>query len=152
MRTTSSTIALFQRQETRSSGRLFSTRRLSVLAGAAAVVAALALLFASPPPADAIHDELIAAGAAAAVLPATAKLERVVGAMHETFRGRAISVDANAFPAAIYVTLHALDKPICAALLDSARRIEGLVVIDLEHYRAASDCRDSNDMTWRVMP
>jgi hypothetical protein len=153
MRTTStSTIALFQRPDTPAGRRALSSRRLSVLAGAAAIVVALGLLFANPTPAAAIRDELVAGGAAAAILPATTKPEAVVTALRETFRGRVVAINAEAFPAVIYVTVGALDKETCAALLGTTARIEGLVVIDLEHYHSAADCRDSNDMTWRVMP
>jgi hypothetical protein len=149
---TSSTLALFHRQATPVRRRVFSARRLQVLAGAALVVTALALLFASPSPGAAIREDLGAAAAIAGTMPAKTKPEAVVQAMHAVFPGRTLTVDADAFPAVIYVTLRALDKENCAALLASARRIEGLVVIDLEHYRSAADCRDSNDMTWRIMP
>lgn len=149
---TSSTLALFRRQETPIGRRIFSARRLRVLAGAGVVVAALALLFASQPPGAAIRDDLAAAAAVAAMLPMKTEPEAVVQALHASFRGRTVTVDAEAFPAVIYVTIRALDKKSCAAALGSARRLEGLVVIELEHYRSTANCRDSNDMTWRIMP
>jgi hypothetical protein len=33
-----------------------------------------------------------------------------------------------------------------------ARRIDGLVVVNLEGYRSVADCRERNDMTWWLMP
>jgi len=149
---TSSTLGLFQRQETRPRRPVWSAWRLPVLAGAAAVVAALALLFASQPPGMALRNALVAGGAEAAILPATTKPQAVVEALRPSFRGRTVSIDAEAFPAVVYVTVRALDKETCGAVVELARRIEGLVVIDLDHYSSAADCRDSNDMTWRLMP
>jgi hypothetical protein len=149
---TSSTLALFRRDETRGVRRRRFAPRLKVLAAAAVVVASLAILFASQPPGVAIHNDLTAAASVTALLPMKTEPEAVVQALHAVFPGRVITVDAEAFPAVVYVTLRALDKESCAGAVGSSRRMEGLVVVELERYRAAADCRDSNDMTWRIMP
>jgi hypothetical protein len=67
------------------------------------------------------------------------------------FPHRAASVDARAWPQ-VAVTLHGLPRDTCRAATGSARRIEGLVVIELERYRSADECGAANDMTWRFMP
>jgi hypothetical protein len=66
------------------------------------------------------------------------------------FPHHAATVDARAWPQ-VAVTLHWLPRDACRAAAGAARRIEGLVVIELQHYRSADECRASNDMTWRFM-
>ena len=149
---TSSTLALFRRQETRSVPRRAFAPRVKVLAGAAVVVASLAMLFASQPPGVVIHNDLAAAASVTALLPMKTEPQAVVQALHAAFPGHVVTVDAEAFPAIVYVTLRALDKESCTGAVASSRRMEGLVVVELERYRTAADCRDSNDMTWRIMP
>ncbi|HWG79702.1 MAG TPA: hypothetical protein VN681_08010 [Stellaceae bacterium] len=61
------------------------------------------------------------------------------------------TVDARAWPQ-VAVTLHGLSRGTCRAAAGSARRIEGLVVVELERYRTADECGATNDMTWRFMP
>jgi hypothetical protein len=151
MRTTSG-LALFRRQETRSSHRFAVGRRTRVLAGAVLVVASLALLFAGEAPGDEIRDDLTSAASVAGTLPFRTEPAAVAQALQPSFFGRTVTVDAEAFPAVIYVTVRALEKDSCAAAFASARRIEGRTVIELERFRSAADCRDSNDMTWRIMP
>ncbi|HZT52480.1 MAG TPA: hypothetical protein VFA22_11125 [Stellaceae bacterium] len=149
---TSSTLGIFRRPGA-PAGRRFSVGRcLKVLAAAAVIVAALAMLFANQPPGPAIRDDLESVAGALALMPAATEPRAVAAALHAALRGRTITVDADAFPAIVYVTLRGLDKASCAGAVASARRLEGLVVIDLEHFRSAADCRDSNDMTWRLMP
>jgi hypothetical protein len=67
------------------------------------------------------------------------------------FPHRAATVDARAWPQ-VAVTLHGLPRDTCRAAAGSARRIEGLVVVELERYRSADECGAANDMTWRFMP
>lgn len=126
--------------------------RLPTLAAAAAIVAGCVVLFASQPPDAALRGDLAAAADAVGALPATATARDVGEALAGPLRGRVITVDAAAFPAVVGVTFHALDRQSCIAARSEARRIEGTVVVQLDGYDAASDCRARNDMTWRIMP
>lgn len=126
--------------------------RLGILAGAAAVMAALAFLFGAESPGTAIRSDLSAAAGALDGLPQTASANAVRDTMREAFPGRAISVDATGYPALVAVTLHRIDRRDCEAAAQSARRLEGKVVVELDGYGAAADCVASNDMTWRFMP
>jgi len=134
---------------TRPSGRLM--RLLRTLA-AAATLGALAFLFASEPHGGAIRGDLAAAASRLKDLPANASAARIAADLRGKFTGEDATVDPSEFPAAVTVTLHALDRASCATALRSARRIEGRVVVVLEGYASSADCADSNDMTWRLMP
>ena len=57
-----------------------------------------------------------------------------------------------AFWPQVSVTLQHLDKIACLDAGIVARRMEGLVVVELEGYRSAEDCGDDNDMTWWILP
>ncbi len=127
-------------------------RRLRVLGAAAAIVAGCVVLFASQPPGAALRGDLAAAADAVAALPATATAPEVTAALAAPLRGRAVTVDAAQFPAIVGVTLHALDRQSCIAARAQARRLEGTVVVQLDGFATAADCRASNDMTWRFMP
>lgn len=50
------------------------------------------------------------------------------------------------------VTLHRVPRDTCHDATRDARRIEGLVVVELERYSSAEQCGATNDMTWRFMP
>ncbi len=127
-------------------------RRLRVLASAACVVGACAALFASQPPGAAIRGDLAAAAGTVRGLPATASADEIKKALQADLGARLATIDARGFPAVVIVTLHALDRQACLAAEASARRLEGDVVVELQGYRQRTDCRDSNDMTWRIMP
>ena len=101
-------------------------------------------------PGQAIRGELRAA-AADLQAPQAAPSERVLARLRYHFRDREMSVDAAFWPL-VLVTLHHIDRSTCRDAAAIARRIEGLVVVELEHYRDAGECRDTNDMTWRLMP
>ncbi len=135
---------------TRPSGRLM--RLLRALAAAAAALGALAFLFASEPHGGAIRGDLAAAAARLKDLPANASAARVAADLRSEFNGEDATVDPSEFPAAVTVTLHALDRASCADARHSARRLEGRVVVELQGYGSGADCGDSNDMTWRLMP
>jgi hypothetical protein len=45
----------------------------------------------------------------------------------------------------VVVTLHRLDAGTCRDTMNVARRMEGLVVVELENLRAAPECGESND-------
>lgn len=108
------------------------------------------LLLALQSPGQAIRTAL--AGAAAEVQsPRVQPTQAVRQAILRHFRGYAATLDARAWPQ-IAVTLHGLDMTTCRDAESAARRTEGLVVVQLEAYRNAADCRGRNDMTWRIMP
>jgi hypothetical protein len=101
-------------------------------------------------PGRAIRGELKSAAAdlrESRVKPDAAALRRI----RRHFPQHAATVDARAWPQ-VTVTLHGLPRDTCRAATDSARRIEGLVVVELERYASADACGPSNDMTWRFMP
>lgn len=79
--------------------------------------------------------------------PDAAELRR----LRRDFPNHAATIDATAWPQ-VAVTLHGLTRDACRDAARDARRIEGLVVIELERYRSADECRAANDMTWRFMP
>jgi hypothetical protein len=71
--------------------------------------------------------------------------------LRRDFPHHAATVDARAWPQ-VAVTLHGLPRDTCRAAAGSARRIEGLVVVELQRYRSTDECGASNDMTWHFMP
>jgi len=101
-------------------------------------------------PGKAIRGELESAAAglrSARPAPDEAALRR----LRDHFPRRAATVEARAWPQ-VAVTLHNLPRDTCRDAARAARRIEGLVVVELEHYRTADECGATNDMTWRFMP
>jgi hypothetical protein len=138
------------------SGRRAARARLPrgarIIAGALAAVAALALLFGARSPGGEIRGDLIAAGDALRTLPATASPDTVTAELQRAFAGRGASIDASGFPAIVRVTLPQVERQGCVAAAQSARRIEGRVVIELEGYGSADACGPVNAMTWRLMP
>ena len=108
------------------------------------------LLLALQSPGQAIRSAL--AGAAAEVQsPRVQPTDAVRQAIVRHFHNYTAILDAAAWPQ-IAVTLHGLDMTTCRDAQSVARRSEGLVVVQLEAYRNATDCRDRNDMTWHIMP
>ena len=67
------------------------------------------------------------------------------------FPDRRATVDTTLWPDAI-VTLHGLDRATCIDAKAVAGRVEGLVVVELDRHAAAAQCRDTNDMSWWIMP
>jgi len=125
---------------------------VKIIAGAVAIVVATGMLFSARPPGAAIRGDLASGAAAVQALPANASPTRVTNDVREAMRGRTVQVDPSNFPTAVAVTIQDLDWRSCVAAEQAARRIEGKVVVQLQGYAAAADCRDSNDMTWRFMP
>lgn len=103
-------------------------------------------------PAQRIKRELTAAAAEVGALPWNRSSEQVQLAVGWYFSSRAVRVDATRFPSEVAVTLPGLDRNTCVEASARARRIEGLVVVALEGYGSAQNCRDDNNMTWRIMP
>lgn len=103
-------------------------------------------------PGQTLRGELAAAAATVRASPASGSADELRRAVQRHFRDQAVRVDPTGFPAHVAVTLYGLDRDTCLDAEATARRIEGLVVVDLQGYRSAADCRDENDMTWRIMP
>jgi hypothetical protein len=127
-------------------------RRFQALAGAVGGFATLALLFGAQSPGGAIRSDLAAGAAAVGALAHGATAADAREALQPSLAGRWSSIDASRFPAAVAVTIRSLDRQACVEAESSARRLEGDVVVELVGYRAAADCREANDMTWRIMP
>jgi hypothetical protein len=128
-------------------------RRLRALAAACLLlIAGQQLFLALQSPAHQIKRQLIAAAEETRLLPWTRSQDQVRGDLARHFGTDAVTVDSTSFPAAVSVAFMALDKNTCVEANELARRIEGSVVVALEGYRSATDCRDSNTMVWRIMP
>jgi hypothetical protein len=52
----------------------------------------------------------------------------------------------------VSVTLRHIDNATCVDASTVARRMEGLVVVELEGYRSTEACGVDNAMTWRMLP
>jgi hypothetical protein len=136
--------------------RLPRLETLRVWLGRAALALALilgarGLFLALEPPGQAIKAELLAAAADIDRLPWGAPPDTFSRAIERHFP-RGVVIDPSGLPAYVAVTLPHLDKRACLDAEVAARRVEGPVVIALTGYAAAADCREDNDMTWRLMP
>lgn len=127
-------------------------RRLWVaLSAAVLLLAASHVSLALQSPAQSIKTALANAAAEmsapAGPLPTTAALD----AVQRHFAGQLATIDARYWPQ-LAVTLQSLDKTSCVEAATIASRMEGLVVVQLDKYRSAADCGESNDMTWWILP
>lgn len=75
-----------------------------------------------------------------------------IHAIERHFLAHSVTIDTARTWPQVQVTLHGVDRETCLDVRSSARRMEGLVVVDLLDYASATDCSDSNDMAWRIMP
>ncbi|HUC68183.1 MAG TPA: hypothetical protein VMA53_22400 [Stellaceae bacterium] len=123
------------------------------------VIAAAILLLASDQvwiglqsPARAIRSGLAAAAEDTATLRWTTPPDEVRQAIAAHFPGYDVRVDPTRFPVEVSVVLPAVGRTTCLEARALARRIEGAVVVALDGYPHATDCRGENDMTWRIMP
>lgn len=103
------------------------------------------------PPAAAIRSELVAAAVELARPMSARPTEAQLHAIERHFTRFDATIDASAWPQ-ITVTLAHLDRATCDAVVSAARRIDGLVVVELEHYRSIADCTEDNAMTWWITP
>jgi hypothetical protein len=117
----------------------------------AALVGGNEVLEARWPPGDAIRRELVAAAAELASPVGPYPTDAATRAIRRHFRRHPATLQSKFWPQ-VSVTLHHLDKTTCADASTVARRMEGLVVVELEGYRSADDCGDDNDMTWSILP
>jgi hypothetical protein len=123
---------------------------LALLGLAAVAVGGQQLSVAMQSPGETIRAALVAA-AADMRAPETAQPSRdMLQAVGQHFDAQA-SIGAAFWPH-VTVTLHDVDRNTCVDATAAARRIEGLVVVELEKYGTAADCGVSNDMTWWIMP
>jgi len=100
----------------------------------------------------AIRGELLAAAGELSSQIVANPTEAVRHAMRRHFREADVEVDiARSWPN-VLVTLRGLDRATCETAVRDARRMEGLVVVSLDVYRAPADCGERNEMTWRIMP
>jgi hypothetical protein len=116
------------------------------------LIAGQQLFLALQSPAHQIKRQLIAAAEETGRLPWTRSQDEVRGDLARHFGADAVTVDSTSFPAAVSVAFMGLDKNTCVEANKLARRIEGSVVVALDGYHSATDCRDSNTMVWRIMP
>ena len=127
-------------------------RRLWVaLSAAALLLAASHVSLAVQSPAQSIRTALASAAAEMSApsgpLPTAAALD----AVERHFTGQLATIDARYWPQ-LAVTLQSVDKRSCIEAASIAGRMEGLVVVQLEKYRSAAECGESNDMTWWILP
>lgn len=116
----------------------------------AAVVGGNEAFKASRSPGQAIRSELVAA--AELTSPAGPyPTEASTRAIRRHFREHSVVLQVGLWPI-VSVTLQHLDKVTCVDASTVARRIEGLVVVELEGYRSPEDCGADNAMTWRLLP
>jgi hypothetical protein len=128
-------------------------RRVKLIAAAAMLlVAADQLWIALQSPAQAIRDDLVAAAAETDALAWTTPPAEVRLDVSRHLSGYAVRVDAARFPVEVSVALAGIDRATCLEARRHARRIEGTVVVALDGYGSATDCRAQNEMTWRIMP
>jgi hypothetical protein len=127
-------------------------RRLWAALGAAAMLmAASHVSLALQSPAQSIKTALGNAAtemtAPAGPLPTAAALE----AVRRHFAGQPATIDAQHWPQ-LAVTVARVDRTSCIEAATIASRMEGLVVVELDNFRSAADCGESNDMTWWILP
>lgn len=133
-------------------GRSRFLRRLWALALViAAFVGGNEILKSSRSPGDIIRHELLAAAAELAWPAGPYPTEADTRAIRRHFRAHPVALETDHWPE-VSVTLQHLDRAACLDARLVARRIEGLVVVELMHYRAPADCGDDNDMTWLILP
>lgn len=118
---------------------------------AVAIVGGNEALTALQSPGQAIRSELVAAAAELTSPAGSYPTEASTRAIRRHFREHSVTLQTDLWPL-VSVTLHHLDKATCADASTAARRIEGLVVVELDAYRSPADCGADNTMTWRLLP
>jgi hypothetical protein len=122
----------------------------ALLALAALVIGGERIHLATQSPGEAIRESLVAA-ADEMLVPATAQPNRSALVAVGSHFGPGATVAAELWPH-VTVTLHDVDRATCVDAAAAARRIERLVVVQLEKYSNPAECGASNDMTWWIMP
>jgi hypothetical protein len=118
---------------------------------AAALIGGDEVLEAWRPPSDTIRRELVAAAAELASPVGPYPTDAATRAIRQHFRAHPATLQTKFWPQ-VSVTLQHLDRTTCVDAGTVARRMEGLVVVELKGYRSAKDCGDDNAMTWSILP
>jgi hypothetical protein len=127
-------------------------RSLAILALAvAAVVGGNEALKATRSPGQAIRSELVAAAAELTSPSGAHPTEASTRAIRRHFRAHSATLQMDLWPL-VSVTLRHIDNATCVDASTVARRMEGLVVVELEGYRSTEACGVDNAMTWRMLP
>jgi hypothetical protein len=100
----------------------------------------------------AIRGALIAAAAKIKLMPANEGADGIRTDLTPYFRGFDADIDASRAPTEVDITLRDLDGVTCLEAEDVARRVEGLVVVQLDGYGTAAACSKKNTMRWRLLP
>jgi hypothetical protein len=103
-------------------------------------------------PGRVIRRELVAAAGEFGSALVPNPTDAVRGAMRRHFGEADVDIDASQVWPNVAVTIRGLNREACAAAALAARRIDGPIVVNLDTPRSPADCRDRNDMTWRIMP
>ena len=103
-------------------------------------------------PGQAIRSELAAAAADMTSAPPNLTADELQRNVKRHFLGHAVTIDPAGFPAHIAVTILGLGRSACIDAASTARRIEGLAVIELQGYSSADECGERNDMLWQILP
>jgi len=122
----------------------------ALLGLAAIVIGGAQLHVATQSPGEAIRAALVAA-ADEMLVPPTAQPSRNALQAVERHFGAEATIGAELWPL-VAVTLHDIDRTTCVDAAIAARRIERLVVVQLEKFGTAAECGLANDMTWWIMP
>jgi hypothetical protein len=130
------------------------TLRKAALGGvlALALVGIGELYLASQQPDRVIRRELLAAAGEFGSPLVPNPTDSVRQAMRRHFGETDVDVDASRIWPNVAVTIRGLDREACEAAALKVRRIEGPIVVNLDSPCAPADCRESNDMTWWIMP
>jgi hypothetical protein len=123
---------------------LFSA--LPVMLGAQHVVSVLEA------PGLVLGRELKAAGAQMHVPLVPQPTSAMRQAIRQHFTESAVQVDVRRFWPNVAVTLSDISRDVCGDAVLDTRRIDGSVVIVLQHFRTPTDCGERNEMTWWIMP
>jgi hypothetical protein len=131
--------------------RLLPRSAWTLLSAAALLVAANHVSLALQSPGHSIKTALIGAAAEMTTSSGQQPSAADINAVERHFSGQIATIDAQHWPQ-LAVTFHSLDKRSCIDAATIADRVEGLVVVQLDKYRVLTDCGDSNDMTWWILP
>jgi hypothetical protein len=117
----------------------------------AAIVGGNEVLNESRSPGDTIRRELAAAAAELALPVRPYPTDAATRAIGRHFHAHPAALQTEFWPQ-VSVTLQHLHGATCVDASIVARRIEGLVVVELDGYRSGKDCGGDNDMPWRILP
>jgi hypothetical protein len=132
--------------------RRFHVRLLWLISALPVILAAQHALSVLEAPGHVLERELEAAGAEMHVPLVPQPTSAMRQAIRQHFAESAVQVDVRRSWPNVAVTLSDISRDVCGDAVHDARRIDGSVVIVLEHFRTPTDCRERNEMTWWIMP